>query len=293
MPDEFTLELKRFDPSDRRLGRHVAHDSRSLRFRAPARDPRKLASVRHRVNIQILDQGFVGSCTGHAGVAVLASDPFWPASEEILGRDRDPHLAAVDLYSEATKIDPWTGTYRPDDTGSDGLSVAKVLHAQGLISGYQHATSLAAVLTALAERVVMIGSSWLEGMYDVAADGHMDVRGLSAGGHEYALDEIDVPNKRVWMRNSWGSSYGLEGRAWMTWDELGRLLADQGDCTVLVPLTEPAPVPVPVPAVPVRPFPSVDDRLLAAALTRFIGARSCPEYVRKPGAAWLKTIPKE
>jgi hypothetical protein len=70
---------------------------------------------------------------------------------------------AEHLYSDATKIDPWTGEWLPDDTGSDGLSIAKVLLTRGLISGYQHATTLEAALTALAQRPVMIGSSWLRG----------------------------------------------------------------------------------------------------------------------------------
>jgi hypothetical protein len=45
------------------------------------------------------------------------------------------------------------------------------------------------------------------------------------------------------MRNSWGRAWGSRGRAWMTWDDLGQLLADDGDCTILVPRTEPAPQP--------------------------------------------------
>ncbi len=291
MADNFILEVHRFDPVDARLGRHVVHDSRSLRYRAPAKDPRKLASVRHHLNIPILDQGYVGSCTGHAGTNVLGSDAFWAASREALGAD--PHAYAVGLYSDATKLDPWPGEYLPEDTGSDGLSIAKVLHARGLISGYQHATSLAAALTGLAERVVMVGTSWLEGMYEVGPDGHMRVAGQALGGHEYALDELDVERQRAWMRNSWGEGWGQGGRAWMTWDELAQLLADEGDCTILVPNTEPAPqpTPAPTPAPPPAPTPGrPEDEGLRLALQRFLRSRSVPSYVRKPAAAWLGTF---
>lgn len=181
-------------------------------------------------------------------------------------------------------LDPWPGQYTPDDTGSDGLSVAKVLQARGLISGYQHALSLEAALTGLAERVVIVGTSWLAGMYDPAPDGRLAVSGPSVGGHEYALDELDVPNRRVWMRNSWGPGWGIEGRAWMSWEDLGRLLADDGDCTILIPRTEPPPQPSPPPA----RKPDFDAPL-ATALRRFLKTRAVPAYVRPPAEGWLKS----
>lgn len=289
MAEDFTLKVRRFEPRDRRLGRHVVHDSRSLRFRAPARDPRKLASVRHHIHVPIMDQGDIGSCTGHAGVATLGSDAFWPAATGLL-QDLDAVAAsaiAVGLYSEATRLDPWPGEYVPDDTGSDGLSIAKALKGRNLISGYQHATSLEAALTALAERVVMVGTSWLAGMYSPDNDGRLDVSGPNVGGHEYVLDHLDVENRRVWMRNSWSEDWGQGGRAWMTWDDLARLLADYGDCTVLVPLAEPAPQPTPpVPPQPARP---AEDIALAQALTKFLGTTTVPKYVRTAAIPWLKT----
>lgn len=289
MAEDFTLKVRHFEPADKRLGRHVVHDSRSLRYRAPARDPRKLASVRHEVRIPIMDQGQLGSCTGHAGTNTLASDAFWAVGQPLLA-GIDPHEYAVELYSDATLLDPWPGQYKPDDTGSDGLSIAKVLHARGLISGYQHATSLAAALTALAERVVMVGTSWLEEMYGTTPEGHMMVGGTPVGGHEYVLDELDVERQRVWMRNSWGEDWGLQGRAWMSWDELGKLLADDGDCTILVPRTEPAPQPTPVPE-PVEPArPTPEDRQMVDALHRFLDNRAAPVYMAKAAKVWLPTV---
>jgi hypothetical protein len=280
MSEDFTLLIKKFDPSDPRLGRNVVHDSRSLRYLAPARDPATLRSVRHHLNIGIMDQGNLGSCTGHAGTYAIASDPFWAGGALVLATT-DPHDYAVGLYAAATALDPWPGQWTPDDTGSDGLSVAKALLARGLVSGYTHATSLEAALTALAERVVMIGSSWLQGMFEPASDGRSNVSGAVAGGHEYALDELDVERQRVWIRNSWGPSWGIEGRAWMTWDDLGTLLADDGDCTVLVPRSEPPPVPEPVPVKP-------KDAALAAALSRVLDNHSCPKYLAEAGRAWLE-----
>jgi hypothetical protein len=242
------------------------------------------------IEIPVLDQGNVGSCTGHAGAATIASDTYWSTGKQFLatGTAAECSRWAVALYSDATRLDPWPGVYEPEDTGSDGLSIAKVLHARGLISGYQHATSLAAALTGLAERVVMVGTTWMEGMYDVGGDGHMAVRGAPLGGHEYVLDELDVTGRRVWMRNSWGEGWGMRGRAWMTWDELGALLADYGDCTILVPKTEPAPQPQPEP--PPKP---AKDAALAAALEKYLDNRNAAKYLRAAAEPWLADFSKE
>lgn len=286
MSSEFVIKVKQYAPvADRRLGRHVVHDSRSLNYQVRAvPDPRRLASVRHEVHIPILDQGDLGSCTGNAGAAAMASGGFWPAVQAVMPTDAlQAERWAVALYSDATKIDPWPEQYEPEDTGSDGLSIAKVLKNRGVISGYKHATSRDAALTALAEGVVMIGSDWLEGMYDVTADGHMSVKGNPLGGHEYALDELDVARQRVWMRNSWSEGWGLKGRAWMSWDEFDSLLDQNGDCTVLVPRDQVAPQPVPV-----TPAKDVIEQSLANALEKVMDNHTVPKYLRIAGANWLK-----
>lgn len=297
MADPHTLTLLEFKPQDRRLGRHVNHDARSLRFRAPAKDPRKLQSRRHAVNSPILDQGNVGACTGYSLVNVLASGVFWSAGKKVLSPTDALVNGAVALnfYSEATRLDPWEGVYEPDDTGSDGLSAAKAAHAHGLISGYQHATSLAAALTGLAERCVMFGIGWRSGMYEPDSDGRIRITGDVEGGHEITADEIDVERERIWFRQTWGPGYGLNGRGWVTWDDAGILLADYGDCTILVPKSEPAPVPTPEPEPkPVEPTgPRPLDAPLAEGLRKLLDNRDVPKYIRVPAEPWLANFSKE
>jgi len=172
--------------------------------------------------------------------------------------DHDEQFAVV-LYSLATTLDPYSGMYPPTDTGSNGLSIAKALQKLGLISGYQHATSLAAALTALNDQACMVGTIWRGDMFNPMSDGRLKITGNIEGGHEYKLDELDVENKRVWILNQWGLDWGINGRAYLTWDDLGTLLANQGDCTVLTPVTQPAPTPSPAPAPPApAPTPAVD-----------------------------------
>jgi hypothetical protein len=235
------------------LGRHVRHDPRSLRFLIEAVDPATLTSVRHVRGIPVLDQGDLGSCTGNAAEGALGTSPLYetvPAGVRRPTGDADAdEQQAVSLYSLATSLDDYDGQYPPDDTGSDGLSVAKAAQKLGLISGYRHATSLAAALTALQDGPVITGVNWYSSFDSPAADGtisigrHASVR----GGHEFCVDELDVPNKRVGFTNSWGTSWGVEGRAYMSWDTWERLLSEDGDVTVFVPVTEPAPQPTPDP----------------------------------------------
>jgi len=238
----------------RRLGRHVRHDPRSLRYQVAARSTGTLTSVRHTRAIPVLDQGDLGSCTGNATEGALGTSPFFEAiPSTVLGRptgnaqvDEDQAIA---LYSAATALDDYNGGYPPNDTGSDGLSAAMAAKAAGLISGYQHATSLDAALAALETQPVIAGINWYESFDYPLPSGFMTITDGAQvrGGHEVCLDELDVENRRVWLTNSWGGAWGLLGRACLDWDDFGRLLDEQGDVTAFVPLSQPAPQPTPDP----------------------------------------------
>lgn len=236
------------EPRDPRLGRNVNHDPRSWDYAFKAADLSTLTSVRHTFHIPTLNQGDLGSCTGNAAAKCISYLPFWsqPEVQAVLSGDADADQRyAVGIYSDATKIDPFEGTYPPTDTGSDGLSVAKVLKTRGLISGYEHAFSLSAMLTALADHAVIVGTEWRQDMFDPAPDGRQTITGRLAGGHEYCLDELDVEHERVWMQNSWGEDWGLQGRAYFSWDDMEVLLKASGDCTIFAPLATPPPPPPP------------------------------------------------
>lgn len=246
---DYSVRIKRYDPTDSRLGRHVRHDSRSLNYLVEEQPLSALSSVRHVRHIPILDQGQIGSCTGNAATGNLGTGKFWDDLGIQQALSIEDAVAdeqfALSVYSAATHDDPWPGSYPPDDTGSDGLSVAKVCQTRGYLSGYLHATSLEATLTALAAQPVIVGTEWLNNMFAPASDGKLNVSGSVAGGHEYLLSELDVENQRVWMDNSWTTQWGIAGKAYLTWDDLGRLLDADGDCTVFVPVATPTPTPEP------------------------------------------------
>lgn len=229
----------------RPLGRNMFHDSRNRAYPWLRTAPVLTSQLWPR-NIPILDQGNVGSCTGNEQVGALGTGNVFlalPAGHPAL----DEKLA-VKIYSGAETIDG-DGPYPPNDNGSSGPSAAKVAKNLGLISGYKHCFSLADVLDALETGPVGIGSNWYDSMDSPDSNGLVAISpGASVrGGHEYLCRGKDMTAKVVHLDNSWGTSYGVNGSFTYSFDTLERLLGEQGDGTVSLPLNVPAPVPVPVP----------------------------------------------
>lgn len=219
--------------SDPRLGRHQVHDERSRAFALPtAALPTR--TVLHERHIPILDQGQLGSCTANAGLGMIASGPLWRPGDPVW-TEKD----AVALYSEETRLDDRVipGHYPPDDTGSAGLYLCKALRRRGLIESYWHGFSLVAVLAQLAVAPVAIGIDWHEAMFEPDRGGRVHIAGAVAGGHEVCLDGIDPTRRLVRFANSWGTSWGAAGWGWLSWDDLGQLLAAGGDAVTVVRAT--------------------------------------------------------
>ena len=254
MTDTWTVRAQRIEQNHlpgMALGRNVYHDSRNLAYPWTPREGRVLASQMWTRHGDILDQGEIGSCTGNAETGALECDPCFaalpvphPALDEAL---------AVRIYSAAETIDG-DGPYPPNDNGSSGPSAAKAAKNLGLISGYLHCLSLEAVLDALEEHPVCIGSNWYDSMDQPDSSGLVTVSpGASIrGGHEYLCRGKDTGQQLVFFDNSWGTGWGKNGTFAYSWDTLGRLLGEQGDGTVSLPLDAQPPQPQP-------PQPPADD----------------------------------
>jgi len=182
------------------------------------------------------DQGDVGACTCEALYGLLSYET-----------KPSPHTQAdvLALYSDATALDDIPGSYPPDDTGSSGLAACRAARARGLIRGYAHAFSVEALLLGLSTRgPAMIGTNWYEGMDSPdASTARIRPTGALRGGHEYVIDSLDVVanpfggldehHSTVGICNSWGLSYGNQGRAQIAVTDLRWLLAHDGDAIFL------------------------------------------------------------
>jgi hypothetical protein len=246
-----------------KLGRVVNHDERSKMF---AFDTTGLTIVdsSHERFVPIFNQGQVGSCTGNAGVGCISTAPFGNQDNTTYPRDE---VGAVKLYSDAENLDG-DGPYPPNDHGSSGLSIAKVLQKYNLISTYQHTFSFDDALKAGSQYPFMTGTNWYSDMYTPDADGRVHPTGNIVGGHEYLCRQIDATNSKIWFDNSWGSEWGVQGRFYMTFEDYKSLLAQQGDVTVLIP-------PTVIPPTPVSIVPSATLVRSPSTLKETLGTMTC------------------
>lgn len=233
------------------LGRHLQIDERSRMYAVAPKATSVLKTMAHTRYVPILDQsdlraqGIVlagnpdalSSCTGNAAIGAVGSLPLYIKQDLQLRRQlRDPKQAetqAIDLYAEATELDEFPETYPPTDDGSSGLGVAKALVKKGIISAYDHAFDLQALLTALQTTPVLFGINWYESMFNCSPNGTVEISGAIAGGHELVIDAVFMEAQKIRLANSWTPTWGDGGCFFLTFDQTDRLLAEQGDAIIL------------------------------------------------------------
>lgn len=263
------------------LGRNVNLDSRSWAYALqPQATP--IMPVRHEASIGILNQGNVGACTGNAALSCAYHLPFFsPAAPDWSYPPTQDGATA--WYARNTELDGYGGTYRPDDTGSDGLTASKVAVEAGIITGYQMAGDLTSSLEALQDRPGITGLPWYRSMFEPGPGGllYVDMSTGLSGGHEICVDEIvgaDAPGNGtgeilVGGPNSWGLDWGDGGRWYLRASDWWALRQQQGDVYFWTAKSQPAPVPAP------DLEPSVADLALWAATAPFRGARHIAPHI--------------
>lgn len=237
--------LKELDTNPHRLGRHQVHAALAAEkeaFRTASLSP--LKSVSHERLCDPFDQDncnpkvikslggdpsvtALGNCTANAALGVLMTAPFhrkgWAWTED----------DCVRLYHQETVLDDRQipGEWPPADTGSTGPWSMLALEKAGYIRDWVHTRSLHTALRLLAAGPISIGVSWFQTMFtpDHAATIHVDESSGLAGGHQIEVLALDVEQQRVQLCNSWGQSWGADGRAWLSWTDFDLLLHLGGD----------------------------------------------------------------
>lgn len=170
----------------------------------------------------VLDQGPSPHCVGYSGYQFLATGPV---------RNRRMQDAPW-LYEEAQKVDEWPGEDYP---GTSVRALFAVLKREGYVTGYEWAFKLEpAVAHVLTKGPVVLGTNWYEGMDDADADGFLHPTGELYGGHAYLVIGANrkrrCPDKSLGafrIVNSWGADWGQRGRAWISFTDAARLIADE------------------------------------------------------------------
>lgn len=178
------------------------------------------------------DQGPDGACVGYAWAHELVARP--------VVIDIDQSMAAW-IYKTAQKYDAWAGEAYD---GTSVLAGAKVItkrppampEGRGLLGEYRwifgDMNELIKTLSYFGP--VVLGTNWYTGMFDPDGDGFIHRTGDLAGGHAILIKGVSLAQKAVRLHNSWGTSWGQDGDAWLSWADLEQLLGEQGELCVPV-----------------------------------------------------------
>lgn len=209
------------------LGRRYAPDPNDRKFLIPRRSVAAAAvHSRYWTSRGVLDQGATSMCVAFAGGKYLTSSPVM---------NKLPALPS--LYRECQQNDEWPGE------NYDGTSVRalfKVLKKRGLVTEYQWAFDAETVINhILLKGPVVMGTTWTRDMFMPDEKGYITFTGPNEGGHAWLLiganrrrRNPDGTRGAVRMINSWGKGWGDEGRAWLTFPTLQKLIEDYGEACV-------------------------------------------------------------
>lgn len=235
-------------PTDPRLDRIYELDWRSLNYlEGPSTGTEPLPPRSYTWGLALwLDQGQEGSCVGNGYSHELAASP-------VAVGGIDEKFAVEQVYWPAQMEDPWPGgSYPSADPKYDGTSVltgAKVLQEKGFYTGYNWGITAQDIAQYVGHYgPSVLGLTWYNNMFTPASDGFIHPDGGVAGGHcilavgvkikwkswvnnfiSKNWGNVNMDQSYVILHNSWGQSWGFNGRAKLSLTDLDGLMKDSGE----------------------------------------------------------------
>lgn len=215
---------------DLRLARLKLFDERSRKFTVRAATKgKKPRSFTWRCDAW-LDQGQEGACVGFSLAHELVARP-------AVVKGINAKFAVEKIYWEAQRNDPWEGgSYpgaKPRYEGTAVLEGIKAVQKLGYIEEYRWAFGLQDLILAVGHLgPAVLGVPWYEGMFAPAPCQHIHVHGAVVGGHAILCNGVNVKKRTFTLHNSWGKSWGTQGEAQISWDEMDRLLHEEGEAVI-------------------------------------------------------------
>lgn len=168
-----------------------------------------------------LDQGREGACVGFAWAAELAANPV-----RVPVNDGYAHQ----LYQDARFFDRQAGRHWP--AGASVLAGAKAARQLGAIGEFRWCFTLEDLLRTISWfGPVILGLNWYEGML-VPERALIRPTGRLLGGHAICARGVSMYREAVRLRNSWGVDWGVAGDCWLGFEDLTRLLSEDGEACV-------------------------------------------------------------
>lgn len=207
---------------DKRLDRVIQFDERSRQYPIRALvGAQPWRSKKWRCPV-VLDQGQEGACVGFAWTAEKAATPV--SVQGMTG------ALALETYRRAQLLDEWPGEAY---SGTSVIAGVQAGQEQGFYGEYRWGFSLEDLILGLWKGPAVLGIPWYDGMYET--DGEwLRVRGGVVGGHAILCRGVDVPGRYFILHNSWGPGWGTNGDARISFDDLERLLHEDGEACIPV-----------------------------------------------------------
>jgi hypothetical protein len=211
-------------PVTRAFGRLIEFDERSRAWPIRALFRR---GMRPRSRVWdcpiVLDQVAEGACTGFAVAHEAAADPV-----RVPGITAD---VARRIYLRARQLDDWPGE---DYEGSSVLAAMKAAQERDWYQEYRWAFSegdLALAVSTIGPAV--LGINWYSGMSQpTPRSGWITPTGKLVGGHAICCVGYQARIGAYILHNSWGPSWGQNGRCLIRTRHLASLLSDQGEACI-------------------------------------------------------------
>ena len=228
-----------------RFGRRFAPDARDKQFQLPRVTVPAGVTQRTWFTREVFDQGNSSMCVSYSGIGWLSAGPVRNTKELPDFRE---------LYLDCQRNDEWPGE-EPTYEGTSCRALMRVLKRRGYISEYRWAWSMEPVVNhILAVSPVVLGTTWYSNQMETDADGFVSATGEVVGGHAYLAIGAnrtktcpDGSKGAVRCVQSWGREWGQSGRFWLSFTDLAKLLADDGEAATA---TEVRNDPVPAAATP-------------------------------------------
>jgi hypothetical protein len=171
-----------------------------------------------------LDQGSEGACVGFGWTHEAGARP-----KVVLNLT---NAIARKVYKLAQTFDEWPGE---DYEGSSVLGGAKAAEQMGWLEQYRWAFSLEDAILALGYRGPGVaGLNWYEGMSEPDKNGFIHPTGALLGGHCILINGVNVKKGYVKLHNSWSKNWGILGGCYLSFDDFGRLLKEDGEFCIPV-----------------------------------------------------------
>ena len=143
-----------------------------------------------------------------------------------------PIISPIKIYSEAQKIDEWPGE---NYNGTSVRAGAKYLKSINAIQSYYWAYDVNTLIDCVFKLgPVVVGTYWYSSMFSPDSNGIIKISGGIVGGHAYVINGVDKTKQLFRIKNSWGRAWGKQGHAFISFNDMSRLMSMNGEICIAV-----------------------------------------------------------